>query len=240
MGKSLRFSDYELFAYVATGIAAIAIWDLAIGTHIVVGAQWTLATSSLTIVFAYVIGHILASPASVVLEKCLVRRVLGAPAAILFQERQYGWRSWLQRTIMSEYFTPLESGLRDRVIAKARANGNSAEPGEPLFWDAFAVAKSSSAARFRLETFLKLYGFCRNLSFCALLGAIVLLCAGMWSLVFAGWTDAVQQKLMWSVVLLAVGMAMTARYLKFHRLYAVEVFVTFGGISAVARKRPRT
>lgn len=44
MDKLLRFSDYDVFAYVASGFAAIVAWDLVFATHFVVGAKWSVNT----------------------------------------------------------------------------------------------------------------------------------------------------------------------------------------------------
>jgi hypothetical protein len=171
LDKLLRFSDYDVFGYVASGLAALAFWDLAFGTSYVVGVQWTIASGALTIGGAYVLGQILASPSSWLIERRLVRKVLGSPSAILMDDLRLGWRRFLKAVILKDYYTPLDTGLRTRVRERAAtARPGETLRGEALFWCAFAVAKKDENAYTRMDSFLKLYGFCRNMAFVALCG----------------------------------------------------------------------
>jgi len=43
MDKVLRFSDYDVFAYIVSGLAIMLIWDLMFGTHWIISAQWTVS-----------------------------------------------------------------------------------------------------------------------------------------------------------------------------------------------------
>jgi hypothetical protein len=101
LDKLLRFSDYDVFGYVASGLAALAFWDLAFGTSYVVGAQWTVASGALTIGGAYMLGQILASPSSWLIERRFVRKVLGSPSVILMDDVRLGWRRFLKAVILT-------------------------------------------------------------------------------------------------------------------------------------------
>ena len=81
----MRFSDYDIFAYLASGFTALAGWDLLFSTRYVIGAQWSVSSGAITIVAAYVIGQIFASPAAWLIERQFVRRFLGRPSDLLIR-----------------------------------------------------------------------------------------------------------------------------------------------------------
>ncbi len=230
MDNLLRFSDYDLFAYVATGLAAIVIWDLGTGTHWVVGADWTVASGTATIIVSYVLGHILAWPASWLIERCFVSNVLGPPSKVLFAAapKTPSVAGWL----FPDYFNPLDDQMKVRVRARAREDGQSAQAGESLFWTAFARAKRDGTTYSRMEGFLKLYGFCRNVAFVGLAGCVGLLIAAGWSLWVNGVVADARSQLRWAGAAFVVGLSLFYRYLKFHRLYSVEVFVGYAELPA--------
>src|SRR5690242_17417686 len=101
MDKLLRFSDYDIFAYLTSGFATFVIWDLISNSHLVLGATWTVSDGVLIIMAAYVVGQIIASPAAFVFERGLVRGALGKPADVLTQPKpSKGLRGFLGDTIL--------------------------------------------------------------------------------------------------------------------------------------------
>jgi hypothetical protein len=78
-----------------------------------------------------------------------------------------------------------------------------------------------------MEAFLKLYGFCRNIAFISFESAIAF---GIRA-AFAAWEGpswfVVERYLQFGFAAVLLGLALLHRYLKFHRLYSVEVLVTF-------------
>lgn len=76
MDKLLSFSDYDVFAYVASAFEAIVGWDLMFSAHYVLGAKWSVPDGIIVIVAAYIVGQILASPSSWLLERRLVHQPL--------------------------------------------------------------------------------------------------------------------------------------------------------------------
>jgi len=226
MDKLLRFSDYDIFTYLASGFAAFAGWDLLFSTRYVIGAQWSVSSGTIAIVAAYVIGQILASPAAWLIERQLVRRALGRPAEVLMRtEPLRRWRKWAARFTLTEYYTPLEASLAERLRTFMTSKGISSSEG--LFWLAFSVAKSSPAATARMDAFLRLYGFCRNMAFVALITGIGLFTKLILHWRTIGWDDAAEVMAAYSVASLLVAFGMLLRYLKFYRLFSVEVLVTF-------------
>jgi hypothetical protein len=227
MDSFFRFSDYEIFAYLAAGIAALAAWDDVFATHWVIGAEWS-AASGVAIVFgAYVVGQIVAWPAAWLLERRVVRRVLGAPSRALFGEPPLGRCHWLKRHLFPDYFTPFDRILADRVRSRARADGQPHASGESLFWTAYTRAKRDTATYARMGQFLKLYGFCRNIAFVGIAAGVAITVDVLYRAQTTGFVPELRTHLLWAGVALVAGVAMFYRYLKFHRLYSVEVFVGY-------------
>jgi hypothetical protein len=227
MDKLARFSDYDVFAYIASGLAALVVWDIVFSTNYVLGVEWTAASAVLVIAAAYIIGQILAAPSGWLIERQFVHRVLHRPSVILMASRDLGWRRCLKSSLLQDYYTPLDAGLRRKVSERAAAERGSEVAGEAVFWCAFPVAKKDPNAYARMDGFLKLYGFCRNMAFVGLAGACFIAADSALGWAGLGWSDDVAQQFRWALVALLIGLGMLHRYLKFFRLYNVEVFVAF-------------
>ena len=224
MDRFFRFSDYDIWAYLSAGMLTIAAWDFAFGTSWVLRADWSPADGTIIVFAAYIVGQISATPASWILERLLVARVLQSPSVNLFAESQTHFRGFLQRTILSDYYSPLDEGLRRRIIERA---GPDVATGEPLFWRAYPIAKRDPTAFPRMGMFLNQYGFCRNIAFVAILAATFDLVAIYVVTPAAAATQTADQLWFWAVVSIIGGILMFHRFLKFYRLYAVEVFVAY-------------
>lgn len=210
MNDFFRFSDYDLFAYLASGLAALGVWDLALSTHLVLGATWNVNTAALTLAGAYVLGHLVATPAAWILQHHVTHGLLRSPSEVLVGTTPLAWRSWLRRTVLRTYYSPLDGSVRTRIRQNAR--GCSPHPtGEELFWCAFPLARDQPMTYGRMEAFLRLYGFCRNVAFVGIVGSIALFSTG------ANPTTA--------ALLGLGGLGMFHRYLKFYRAYALEVLL---------------
>ncbi len=218
MERFIRFSDYDIWAYLSSGILTIAAWDFAFGTSWVLKADWSPSDGTLIVFAAYIIGQILATPSSWLLERRLVGMLLHSPATNLFAESQTGWRKVLKLSILSEFYAPLDANLQKRIRERS---GDSITLGQPLFWHAYAIAKRDPTAYPRMGTFLNQYGFCRNIAFVGFLSA-----AFNFAAIPCGQISA-DQLLAHSAISFAGGVMMFHRFLKFYRLYAVEVFVAY-------------
>jgi hypothetical protein len=129
--------------------------------------------------------------------------------------------------LFPDYFTPLDQGTRERVTAKVHEEGHPESSGESLFWIAFARAKRDPLTYGRMESFLKLYGFCRNIALVGLAAAALLIADAVWRLSHAAPAVEILDRLCWALIALIGGVAMLYRYLKFHRLYSVEVLTGY-------------
>src|SRR5690606_3896645 len=227
MDRILRFNDYDVFAYLATGFAAMLASDITLGSQWVLGAEWEVSEGLAVLLAAYFIGHLIAWPAAWLLELSFVRRILGSPSRTLFSEAPSGRLAGVMRRLFPDYFTPLNQEIRERVTAKAYREGCAVTSAENLFWIAFARAKRDPLTYGRMESFLRLYSFCRNVAFVGLAVAALLLAHAVWLLSRGAPGSEVLDRLWWVVIALLIGVAMLYRYLKFHRLYGVEVFTGY-------------
>jgi len=224
MDRFFRFSDYDIWAYLSAGMLMIAAWDFSFGSSWVLNANWSPADGTVILFAGYIVGQIVATPSSWFLERLLVAKALQSPSVNLFAASQTGFRRLLQRTILGDYYSPLDVDLKRRVLERA---GADIVPGESLFWRAYTVAKRDPTAFPRMGTFLNQYGFCRNIAFVAILSAALDLVVIYGLAPATASTPAADQLWTWTVVSLVGGLLMFHRFLKFYRLYAVEVFIAY-------------
>lgn len=212
----LPFSVYDFFGYLGCGFLLCMSADAIAGQNwydqdpsVVWGAFW--------VIVAYVAGHINANLASWALERWLLGR-LGRPNVLLFGRSGEHWRLW--ERLFPGYYTPLDDRVRERVLDRAATAGIK-EPGEALFHHARTFAKGHAETWAKMETFLQLYGFCRNMSFCLGLITVALACSAAWTPVHAAYAVAATMG--------AVGMLY--RYLKFFRQYSYEMFTAYPDVA---------
>jgi hypothetical protein len=214
----LPFSVYDFFGYLSAGFVLL----VGLAAAFTDSEAWQRTPGAgialLLVVVAYTAGHVIANTSGYLIEGTLVRRILGAPNKVLFAEIRPRW-AWL----LPGYYRPLPVEQRERVLARAAQAGISG-PGEGLFYHCFAAAKESPATQARLDSFLNLYGFCRNMTISTLIVAGALLAGTLLGtaktgmLVAPGW---------WAAAAFVASVGLLYRYLKFFRHYSVEVFVTY-------------
>ena len=218
MNNLFRFSDYDIFANIMAGLGVIFAVDVIAGTSFLIGATWTVSDATVTVLCAYVLGHLVASPSSLLLEKGLVGKVLRPPGEVLMSEVALDDRAWWRRRLLRAYHTPLRPHQRQAV--RDRADGAE---GADLFWKAHAVAQRDPVRYPRMQRFLNLYGFCRNLGFVALTAWLCVIAPQ----ILDPRHRPIADEALWTVGFLVIGLVLLQRYLMFHRLYTVEAFVAF-------------
>ncbi len=210
------FTSYDFWAYLAAGFLLLGPADFVFGTNLLTGRDWSWFEISVAVSSAYVTGQLVASLSATLLERGLVGHLLGYPRNVLFGRAQV-WR-WV-RWCLAGYYTALPEATQRAAAEKGKVVGVD-EPGEALFWPAFNAARDRPKVMERLESFLNQYGFARNIATVAILDGLLL----AWSYSFNE-GPALHANLAWVSLMVAVGM--TLRYLKFFRLYAVEVFTAY-------------
>ncbi len=213
----IPFSVYDFFGYLATGFLMLVTVAYATCMTVLLRETPPLVMSFFWIVAAYVVGHIVAHIASAFLEEAVLRRGLGSPEEHLLAAKKSGWRA----RIFPGNFKPFPTSTQQRVLTKAQQRGVTTSD-RSFFFHCHPLVKRDQATLERLNSFLNLYGFSRNLCM-ALLLIVPLLLYSTWGSE-CGFRRA---PLWWAVIALVAAIGMFYRYLKFFRHYTVEVFTTY-------------
>jgi hypothetical protein len=217
----IPFSVYDFFGHLSAGVLLLATVAVALEGSGALDIELTLAQAVTLTVAAYVIGHVVASFSSFILERRLTRQLLGVPTERLFaSDDPQGWQK-----LVAGYFVPLPKEVAERVIAKSEKKAHISQPGEALFYHCFAVVRQHEYPRERLATFLNLYGFSRNMAFAALVATVILVLAAVTE-------TAPDSHYFWggAIGALVVAVVLYLRYLKFYRHYSLELYVTYSEI----------
>jgi hypothetical protein len=214
--NQLPFNVYDFFGYLASGVVVLAGLTTAFIGYEPLQSSPNLVVGLLLIITAYVLGHIVGNLAGDLIERRLVRNRLRPPTDILLCTHT---PRRLVKAILPGYSTPLPSRVQDQIRELAGSRG-----GDALFFHCHAVMKSDPVVRDRLETFLTLYGFCRNMA-AALAIAAICLATGL--ALGTAETGPDLSPGWWLVAAVVAALGMLYRYLKFYRQYAVELFTSY-------------
>jgi len=214
----LPLSVYDFFAYLSSGFVTL----VGVAAAFTGSDDWQETPGAivgiLLLVIAYAVGHVVANISGFFLEGVIVRRWLKRPSVNLLRSTPPRW-AWL----FPGYARPLPASQQERITKRARTAGVPPE-GEGLFFHCFGLVKQHESVMSRLETFLNLYGFCRNMCLAALIVGVALVIGSVTGsaktgpLVSPGW---------WAAGCLVAAVALFYRYLKFLRHYTLEVFVSY-------------
>lgn len=221
--EKLPFSVYDFFAYLSSGF--LVVFAAVVSLNGVAPLQGPLPVVFLIfwILFAYLVGHMVAHFSAIVLEDALVRGLLGSPNRHLFAEKRP--RS-LRAFLFRGHFTPLPASMVKRFKDKAATLGIPLID-DGFFFHCYSRVKQRDYVSSRLSAFLNLYGFCRNLSMALLIVSF--------TLGIRAYRDPATilyhlSLSCWAWIFLGLSLGMLYRYLKFYRLYSVEVFLSFDGL----------
>ncbi|BDT72786.1 hypothetical protein os4_23310 [Comamonadaceae bacterium OS-4] len=216
METKIPFTSYDFWAYLSAGFLLLVTADYVAGSKLLTRDTWTVVQGVVAFSCAYVAGHVIASLSSFLFERLLVGKLLGTPKDVLFGATK---APRFIKFLLSGYFQPLPDETTNLVHSKA-ASMNAGASSESRFQVAFTSIKTTPAVLARLDNFLNMYGFCRNVALVSFLDAALL----YW---FWRWGGGTAEALTGVYVALALGVGMTLRYLKFFRQYASEVFNSF-------------
>lgn len=216
----IPFSVYDFFGYLASGFIFMVVIDYIVGKQWVLREDFSVVLATLWIVIAYITGQIIAGIAAWLLERNVIGKWLGWPSTNLFKDPPQKW--WAK--LFPGYFTGLPLAIRNKITEKAKSEGIH-ETGQALFIHAFGRVKTDENTMARLNTFLNLYGFCRNISFVCLLATLVL--------IVGSWGEGNLYRLLFAVIAMVGSIGMFYRYLKFFRQYSYELFVTYATIPSM-------
>ncbi len=217
---------YDFFGYLASGFLILAALDLVFTGGSVIKSDMQLLPGLFWLVVAYVTGHIVANISSFLFEHALVQRVLGRPHQVLFEVPAR--RKWSR--LFPGYYEALPQETRERVLKKANERAGITQPGPALFFHCFASVRGDEDARGRLDSFLSLYGFSRNVATAAVI-VVLVLAAEIIPMESAGVAFR-SVELRWAAAAVVAAVGLLYRYLKFFRLYSVEVFVRYAELES--------
>jgi hypothetical protein len=233
MHRRAGFNLYDALAPLASGIVAFAVIDIAFGSRLVLSSEWSVGGGLFVIVAAYVVGQILAAPAAWLYEWLLVGRCLGWPSETLLEVPGGGTaRRLLGCSLLCEYYRPLPAEAQESVARRAGRIVSQA-----LFTKAWIATRQEPEAA-RWEKYRLVFAFCRDIAFVTLLAAIILALSAL-----AGYTAHSGRPLAFlpanpwwkALIFLVVSLGITHRFLKFIRLYTLELLLAFADAPA-ARK----
>lgn len=210
--KQFPFTDYDFWGYLASGMLFLFAVDTAFGTYLLRRETWNLFESIVALSCGYIAGHLLAEISSLVLERGVAKFLIGDVKGFLLGELR---PNLLHRILFSSYCRALPEATKKKILEKASLVGEI--KAESIYSLAFQVAKSDAPTLARLANFLNQYGFCRNVSVTFFLSGLL-----FW---FVRLKDPMLATV--SIVCFFISFGMFLRYLKFYRIYAVEVFHCF-------------
>ena len=214
--NQLPFSVYDFFGYLACGAVVLAALISSFFGDAPFQASPTLPVGFLLVIVVYVLGQIVANVAGDLIERRIVRKRFGTPTEVLLGDRT---PSEFEVRFFPGYFRALPPGVQAQVRARA-----GDREGDDLFLHCHARMKSDPVVQARLDTFLNLYGFCRNTAMGTLLAAACLLAgiilgnAETGSIAGPGW---------WLFLAGLTTAGLFYRYLKFYRQYGFELFTSY-------------
>jgi hypothetical protein len=214
--NQLPFSVYDFFGYLASGALVLAAFTASFIGDQPFASSPTLPIGFLLVIVIYVLGQVVANLAGDLIERRIVREGLGNPTEILLGERR---PSDAEAKLFPGYFQALPSGVRSQVRTRAGDRKGSA-----LFFHCHARMKSDPAVHARLDTFLDLYGFCRNAAL-AMAVAATSLSVGIG--LGSAETGASAGPGWWLSLALVSVVGLFYRYLKFYRQYSVELLTSY-------------
>lgn len=215
--KNIPFSAYDFFAYLSSGLVLLATIDVVYGAEWLLQEKQSLALGFVGVFVAYVAGHAIAQLSSVILENWILGRGLGRPHTLLMSCRSSWWRY-----VFPNYFKALPAKTQERVRANLLKRNFEGE-GEALFLHVFSAVKSRAGVGERLQTFLNLYGFARNVCLALVLSGVMLLAGPI--------DDRSLPANGYGIAMLAIAIVTFYRYLKFFRQYSYEIFVSYSEVT---------
>jgi len=220
----LPFEPYDFFGYLSTGLVALFGFKLITNCPLffIDPAQKNPEPFLifLILLFSYLIGQILATPAKWLLEDIFVQKVLKFPTPHLMWDQNPDSRK-IMRFFFSGYLKPLPKQVQKKVLSKAKSEGLENSSGEDLFlFLRFRDSiRNDQNLMKRIQSFSNMYGFNRNLCFVFFVLAISIPFNGL-----KGFSTHALGAFFISIVFLY-------RYLKFFRLYSFELLNSYAGNS---------
>ena len=188
---NIPFNPYDFFGYLGNGFLILCAVEYAFFGTSLAEREWKVGPAVFYAMLAYIVGHIIASVSSYILEHKVVRDWLKSPEETLFEPQQKTWRAFF----FPIFYRPFPAETQTRILDVGRKNGFD-KPGRAFFFHAFTVVKQDKVTLDRLTSFLNLYGFCRNVSMGLVVSAILLVVGALMDI--RHWTPTDTYKIGWA------------------------------------------
>lgn len=220
MKNHFPFTDYDFYAYLASGGILLAVLDIALnGSKILAVSNWGFGQIALAVAGAYVLGHIIAMFAQTSLETSLIGKFFAKPMDIQLGITKPRLREKLLGQLVGRYYRPMNEVSCQRSLEKAAARLNcetsAITEGEDVFLLGFKDSFSDEKLRHRIDGFRNQYGFCRNIAFVALVASALF----SW----VGYITTSQMHWIFAGISLIIFLAMFVRFIKFLATFQAEV-----------------
>jgi hypothetical protein len=225
--SAIPFTLYDFFAYLSTGALWLLGIDYAFAMGWILGKEVGTGQTVVWVIVAYVLGHVNSHWSAWLFENKFVEHGLGYPSVNLFARSAAGRRAIVRR-LFAHYLTPFPRQTAEDILDAYERLSKHREPGNAMFNFCFSVVKTSPVAYGRLQTFLATYGFARNMSFATLCVAGFFLAA--W------FVRGVPHLRLLALACVATAIVLFYRYLKFFRIYSLEIFTTLLGLRDLPSK----
>lgn len=214
----IPFSVYDFFGYLAAGTLLLAGLVAAFAGDGMLKEDPSAIIAILLVIAAYVAGQVVANLAGFLIETKVVADGLGRPTTHLFGQgsRRIAW-------LLPGYYRALPGKTQRRVLARATTLAGINTTDEGLFYHCHALVRKQPAALERLNTFLNLYGFCRNVCMALLIIAPALVIG---SRIGTAKTGSISPG-WWALAAFVGAIGTFYRYLKFFRQYSLELYTTY-------------
>lgn len=213
--EKVPFNTYDFFGYLASGLSLTAAIDYGFGGQIMF-AQHTASVYeyALVILASYVTGHVIAHVSNVCLADIFTQKLLGIPFDVLLVKKG---KPRLMRWLFPGYFKSLPEYTRQKIASQA-ARENITVEGEAFFLHVYERAIRVPYIAERLESYRNLYGFARSMSFTFLVCTLLL-----------GLSPRLDNPVLYWIPVGAffLSVGMLYRFLKFYRLFALELLRSY-------------
>jgi hypothetical protein len=194
LDRLITFSEFDVFAYLVVGLVLLAVCDLIFHTGLILRPSWGFGAGLMIVVIAYVLGHLISIPGHWFIEEGIANRVLKAPQTLVSNAqcpdpkipdppKRPDQLGWLEVTIFA-HDEPLSCAVLRKLEDKLEQTAASERHGDVLGDNYYFLLERGLRAargdayaytRDRMQIFLRLYIFSRNMACVAFAGALIIL-----------------------------------------------------------------
>jgi hypothetical protein len=227
MKEWFPLTSYDFYAYLTSGMVVLASCDrVFMGSALATESDWKIVIAVFWAAIAYLVGQIVAIPASAIFEHLIAKRILHDPSAVVLGLKSQRWREkCFGLFVGSSEYTPFPLYYRSEIIKKLshllKVDENNLEP-DTAFQCAFPFARTLPDSVTRLDNFLNQYGLCRNVSFAGLIATMLLS--------FLAWRTVTRIDIFLAIGSGVLSLGLFVRFVKFYAAYTREVYRAFNRV----------